>query len=325
MAKDLLYQPSLGYKKTYYTEGDLLDIASIEEESSSLDTSNPLEDKIDIITDTMNKIDNMLPVIPESFINVFLPPYLITKDVINKIESDILPNVQINPIPEREEPKWNTQVDNNSTSIESGDVSSDPFGTLPDPVITPNDITVTLDPIKEQENKYIEDLEDIVIDYTKSLCNALESYFQSVLTYHSQSEVTGLSNITTKKLTNKKISHVSDYLTKSSITLNQKMKLYNKMYTIDQSIYHYRAIKISNEQIKRYKGNKKVKNKNTVSKIGNAILKESIMVAEKKYKENFYSLYKYLNSSVILLDECMNVAAKQMSALILLNNEERGK
>ena len=147
----------------------------------------------------------------------------------------------------------------------------------------------------------------------------------NVMTSLSLSKHSSLKIITTKNLEDENLSHVTDYLTKSKISLRQQLKLYCKMFDMDETIFHIRSVKVAKEQKKRYNKNTRIKDENALTKSANDLLRESIMVAEKKYEENFYGLYKYLNSSVILFNECTNTTIKQKQALVLINNKEREK
>jgi hypothetical protein len=164
-------------------------------------------------------------------------------------------------------------------------------------------------------------LEDYIIKFNE----VIDKYMVNVVTTLSLSDYSSLKLITTKQLQDTNLSHVTDYLTKSQIGLKQQLKLYHKIYSIDETIFHIRSIKVANEQRKRYKTNKKLKDVNAITKSANDLLRESNMVAQKKYEENFYGLYKYLNSSVILFNECTNTTIKQKQALVLVNNKEREK
>jgi hypothetical protein len=43
---------------------------------------------------------------------------------------------------------------------------------------------------------------------------------------------------------------------------------------------------------------------------------------DKKYKENLFNLYKYLNSSVILINECFSMFIQEAQAKAILIKEE---
>ena len=322
MAKDLLYRPDLSYDKSYYTEGDINNFNE-EQNINSQDSTDNLYNKLDNINDLLQEIISKLPAIPNDLLDVFLPSFVIVNDVLKDFIND---PEKIPTMPEKDnEPEVTpmpgiTVVPSNPDSTE---IPDDPFGIEEDIYI---DIKVQ-DFSEEEaiEREYALDLIDILEDYIIKYNNVLDKYIVNVMTSLSLSDFSSLKVIATKNLNNNDLSHVTDYLTKSKIALKQKLKLYSKMFDMDETIFHIRSVKVVNEQRKRYRTNKKLEDKNALTKSANDLLRESILVAEKKYEENFYGLYKYLNSSVILFNECTNVVIKQKQALVLINNQEREK
>lgn len=317
MAKDLLYKPNLSYEKNYYTEGDIYDSSNETQESTTQD--NILDNKIDRLDELKNEVMSKLPVLPGSIQDIFVPSFSIIddliQDLINKKEDfpdDFTDKPESIPI-------YKPDTDDENKSDD--DVPDNPFGSEEDIYInipiddTPIDVVI--------EKQYTNDLADILEDYLTNYNKAVDNYINSVMTYLSYIETDSIKNYTTLDLSNKNLSHITDYLTKSKIGLNQTVRLTKKLFNVKQTIFHLKAVKIAKEQLKRYKTNNPMEDKNLLTKGANDLLKESILVAEKKYEENFYGLYKYLNSSVILFNECINTISKQKRSQILINNEER--
>jgi len=333
MEKDLLYKPSLTYDKNYYTEGELYDVSDNISVEESIPSDN-YKDKIDLLEKEKNELLSKLPLLPNSIQGIIKPSIDLIGSVVDDLannKNNIFSNYD-NPIigvipvhpPDDGDPDPDDVVPgppggNNDPDPE--DVPRDPFGSEPTSTITiyPKEI----DPGKDIEKQYLKDLSDILGDYLKKQNMAIQNYINGILTYASYAENNNMKNYTSKTIKNQGLTHVTDYITKSKIGLKQQVKLYNKLFTIDETIYHLRAVKVSKEQLKRYKLNKKIEDKNLLTQSANSLLIESRLIAEKKYEENFYGLYKYLNSSVIIFSECMNIYVKQKRSLILLNNEER--
>lgn len=320
MSKDLLYRPDLSYEKSYYTEGDLFNVNDNTNINSN-DLNDDSSNKVDNIKDLQQNIISKLPTIPQDILDVFLPPFLVIKDVLD----DLIDNPPIPPQPEPEEMPEPEPIPGVMPDIiypdPDPDYPSDPFGKEEDIYVDVEVEVIPEDVIIDIE--YRKDMLDILEDYLIKYNNILDKYIANIITSLSVSKHSSLKVLTTKELKDKDLSHVTDYLTKSKITLRQQIKLYKKMFNIDETIFHIRSAKVANEQRKRYRTNKKLKDENTLAKTGNDLLRESIMVAEKKYEENFYGLYKYLNSSVILFNECTSTVIKQKQALVLINNKER--
>lgn len=314
MSKDILYRPELEYEKSYYTEGHI----------ESDINSNPLEgdskpNRKKELSDLINKIKNNFELLPPQFIDVFLPPFIGTAAVISEI-----PDIYKDP--EAEEKKEKTIID--IPIIPDGDLEDDG---LYDPFGKTNDIYVNIEPepinVEEQLRKqYSEDLMEIVKDYFIKLNNAMEKYiYNSILSFGeiSNKKDKMLSNVSTKNVKDSKLHHLSDFITKSEIMLKQKLMISKKLYDIDETIVQLRICRISNEQRVRYAKIKEQPGKTKLESTSNKILRESQIVSQKKYEENFFGLYKYLNSSVILLNECTNTLSKQNYAKALINEKER--
>lgn len=322
MAEDMLYKPNLTYSKNYYTEGNLYDNSSNFDDSSSSITNKPA-DKIDRLEELRNEILNKLPMMPEDIVDAFLPPFYIINGIVQDLQNnkDDLPT-----LPDKEEPEVivipGPDDDSDDESI-LGEVPDNPFD------IEKEDgfINIKIEEVPkdiELEVEYISDLTDIIKDYLEKYNAVYDTYINGALSFYSLSNHKDIKNIETKDLTkNTNLSHISDFVTKSNISVKQKVRLANKMFDLDETIFHIRATKVANELRKRYYSNEKLEDKNILTKGANDLLKESRIISQKKYEENFYALYKYLNSSVIIFNECIGAVVKQKRALITLNNEER--
>ena len=322
MAEDMLYKPNLTYSKNYYTEGNLYDNSSNFDDSSNSITNKPVN-KIDRLEELRNEILNKLPMMPEDIVDAFLPPFYIINGIVQDLQNnkDNLPT-----LPDKEEPEVivipGPDDDSDDESI-LGEVPDNPFD------IEKEDgfINIKIEEVPkdiELEVEYISDLTDIIKDYLEKYNAVYDTYINGALSFYSLSNHKDIKNIETKDLTkNTNLSHISDFVTKSNISVKQKVRLANKMFDLDETIFHIRATKVANELRKRYYSNEKLEDKNILTKGANDLLKESRIISQKKYEENFYALYKYLNSSVIIFNECIGAVVKQKRALITLNNEER--
>lgn len=320
MAEDILYKPNLTYDKNYYTEGDLYEPSIDKDNNIESSTNKPL-DKVDKLEELKNEILGKLPMMPEDLMDSFLPPFYIINGIIDDLinDKDNLPK-----LPDKEDntvvvpPKNDEEEDNNLD-----DIPDNPFD------IEDEDgfIDIKIEDVPkdlELDVEYIKDITDIFEDYLSNYNAVMDKYINSSVSYYNLSKNKDVKNIETKDLKkNMNISHVSDFVTKSNISVKQKARLSSKLFDIDETIFHIRATKVANEQRKRYYTNEKMEDKNILTKGANDLLKESKIISQKKYEENFYALYKYLNSSVIIFNECMSTVAKQKRALITLNNEER--
>lgn len=317
MAKDLLYKPSLTYDKNYYTEGDLYDSEQNSHNDDESFSSN-LPEKIESINNIKDDLLSKLPLLPDSIQGVVKPSI----DIIGNVVDDLVNKKdEFNDKDDDEIKVIPIYPSDNDDDKDLNDIPDDPFGSEPSATITIPDKET--DVAEKIEKQYVEDLLDVLEDYLNKQNLATQNYINSIFTYITYAKTDDLIQYTSKNISNNNLRHVTDYVTKSKIGLKQHIRLYKKLFTLDETIYHLRAVKVAKEQLKRYKSIERIEDKNLLTKNSNDLLMESRIIAEKKYKENFYGLYKYLNSSVILFNECMNTYVKQKRSLILLNNEER--
>lgn len=319
MPKDLLYKPNLTYEKNYYTEGDLYNSTEDTVTNNNNNSSDNVINKIDKLEELKDNVLSKLPLLPNSIQQVIKPSIdkigEVVDDLVNKkdeFEEIIKPIINVIPVHPSDDKDKETDYD---------DIPDNPYKSEANNTINIPSKDIDIEVVIEQQ--YKKDLVDILEDYLNKQNVAMQNYINSLFTYAAYSENTNLKNFTSKTVSDKNLTHVTDYITKSKIGLKQQIRLFNKLFTLDETIYHLRAVKVAKEQLKRYKSNKRLEDKNLLTKSANDLLIESRLVAEKKYEENFYGLYKYLNSSVIIFNECMNVYTKQKRSLILLNNEER--
>lgn len=302
---DILYNPDIDYDRQYDSEGyveEVEDIESIEEDES--EESNIVED-----------INTILTLLPEEM-----------KDIINKplaiIETlyDDYKDITDKPIT-KEEIIVSEGVSNNEDKPE---IPDDFFRDDDDPF----KITVeNKDKLSIIKDTYDYDFACVIKDYTNKLKDALNNYINNVLITFKNIDVSNYSkvlsayNLSTDNVSDN-YKHLSDLIIRSQITRQMNMRLYNKLFSIDKTIAHIRACKIGVEQKLRYYTSEYQTESGFNNFISNRFLENSRMMYDQKYKENFFNLYKYLNSSVILLNECFKLLINEAQAKIILIEKE---
>lgn len=322
MSNNILYRPDLTYEKKYYTEGFIFK----DKENSNSINNNKNEnnkDKINQIKNVVEDIKGKLPFLPEEILDTFLPPFIVVDDVLNGLNYDKDFNIDEPTIIIPDKDNDGSIEENKDDDYNRNDIPDNPFGTEDDTFIDIPVIYIPKD--KEIDKNYIDDLTDIFKDYLIDYNYTLDKYINNNILIYSKSDFNEFKYITTETLKDKNLSHISDYITKSNILIQQKLMLYKKLFNIDETIHRIKSAKVAKELLKRYYTNKRLEGKNYLERQANELLNESKLVYEKKYEENFYSLYKYLNSSVIIFNECVNLCIKQKESLVLLNNLEREK
>lgn len=322
MSKNLLYRPDLSYDKSYYTEGYISNNKKEENKNQSYESENKV-DKIEQIKNLANDIKTKIPFLPNDIVDTFLPPFIIVDNVIEDLINNEINIPLEHIIDEPNNDLGENEEEKKDDTIITDDIPDNPFGTEEENFV---DIPIIIIPKdKEIDDQYVIDILDIFEKYLMEYNFTLDKYINNSILIFSKVNYDDLKHITTATLKDKNLSHVSDYITKSSITLQQKMMLYKKQFNMDETIHRIKAVKVAKELKKRYFTNQRLEGKNILEVNANKLLNESKLVYKKKYEENFYSLYKYLNSSVIIFNECVNLSIKQKESLVLLNNFEREK
>lgn len=357
MPKDLLYRPELGYKKDYYTEGNINNINSENNTNSNIEESSV--SKEEIIDQLLIDINNQISFLPNQLIDIYLPPYIgmkyeyesikkdyndndtdsfpsddkeenvidkevIDKEVIDKDKYPIKDNDKNNDNDKDNDTETGIIVETpNNDDFDQNDIPDDLFDRIDDFYINVED--PISNPAQIIKDSYYVNFLDIYEDYLNKIKVMLTNYIFTTMQTVKQGlkDTSEFLDYATTDLKDKNLSHLTDYIIKSDITIGQVLRLHKKMFNVDETILHIKKIRISKEQALRYNSISEMKQETYLDVDSNILLKESIRVAEKKYEENFYALYKYLNSSVILLDESLKTIIKQDKAKVIINMNEK--
>lgn len=308
--ENILYRPEIDYDKSYDTisnfNDDDYDLEDIKIESNRL---NDLKDKI-------NGIAALTQLLPNDLKDAVKKPF----EAIQYVVGDI--NIDPEKLPTIEEIiTYNPPKETVDTSDEYPD---SPFRDEEDSItvkISTNDIVEII------KKDYEYDLVSIIDDYIDKLDKLMNNYLQSVLTLIVDEN----AELYLKLLNNYNIStskigidhkHLSDLVIRSQIARTMKTRMYNKLFNIDKTITHIRMCKVGVQQRIRYYEASYAKNDSLDNIVSNNALEASRKQYDQKYKQNFINLYKYLNSSVMVLTECLNQFINEAQAKIILYKKE---
>lgn len=189
---------------------------------------------------------------------------------------------------------------------------------------------------KKIDTDQISKMERAKRNYYKSICSISNHYIDALKNSLTEYNVNVINNIglTEEDLTvleknfnlshdelvgetKRDIGHVADYLNKSSIIKSQKLRLCNKLFNDKLSITHVKSLELSKELLMRYCQKKKTNDYDY-----DTVLMSQIISEEAKLNKKLQEYYKYLNSSVILVDECLRLHAKEGVLKKKVNNEK---
>lgn len=302
---DIFYTPEIDYDRNYDSAGYINNIDYTEETVSEEFPESDIIEEINLI----------LTLLPDDM-----------KDIVNKplsiIETihDELKNIKDKPIIKEEEFITGEIKDEDNDVEFPGDF----FRKDEDPFIIKVNNKDRLSAIKDT---YDYDLACIITDYTNKLKATLNEYINNVLIALKNVDTTMYEKIlnpytlSTDKV-NKDLKHLSDLIIRSQIAREMNMRLHDKLFSIDKTISHIRACKIGVEQKLRYYEAEYQEESGFNDFLSNRFLENSRKMYDEKYKQNFFNLYKYLNSSVILLNECFKLLINEAQAKIILIEKE---
>lgn len=304
----ILYSPEIEYEKNYDTSGQLTNEGNKTEEED--------KDLLEKIHENINNIENILPILPNGMGNMLKP--IIT--VINKV----IPNDKIPDEPDKN--KENIYVYPNGSDNKTPEYEYPPsfFRDEPDPFVIETTNKTKPEIIM---NNYNYDLVSIIDDYLEKLYKDVMNYFNNIITMISGIEVAnyeklmGQYTISADKVsTNYK--HLSDSIIRSQLSRQMKTRLYNKMFNLDKTIIQIKTCKVGVEQRIRYYQASYQDDSNIENIVSNRLLEKNRMDYDLKYKQNFTNLYKYLNSSEILFNECLCMSINEIQAKTILLEKE---
>lgn len=117
------------------------------------------------------------------------------------------------------------------------------------------------------------------------------------------------------------VKHLSDLIIRNQIKRDQAARLLKKTHGIDRSVYRLKSCEVSHALEQRYQKEKKYTSSVYLQLKSNDYLDQSLIKAEQQCDQNLYLLYKYLNSAVICIDECLCYLAEEIQAKVVLINE----
>lgn len=307
---NILYKPDLDYDKEYDTTG----------RTSEITQTNKETDKTSIIEELakdINNIKQVLPLLPEDMRNAASNPLVVIDSVVGDLD-----DIDKKPISSDE---TLIIIDDKKEDSELDDVLPDTFfRDDDDPFVI---ISERKDKITVIKETYDYDLTSIIADYIHNLNEVLTNYFNNIMLAFMPLDKDLYSKVLTPyKVKSTDISkdyrHLSDLIVRSQLTRDMKIRMYNKMFNLDKTISHIRSCKAGVEQRLRYYEANYQDSAGYNDLLNNRLLENSRMMYDKKYKQNFFNLYKYLNSSVILLDECFKMYINEAQAKIILLEKE---
>lgn len=175
------------------------------------------------------------------------------------------------------------------------------------------------------QDKYRRDTLRLDKYYLQQLQLVLQRYFQQMLMAMAE---TGMEDITdlTKKFEGTQVKvpsgqgleHLKDHIVRSQMIRDHKTRLFRKTHSVDNTLKHMRSWHVAEKQRERYYKEKYKDSSTYTQSHSNALLREARSSYDKAYSASLYSMYKYLNSSILLVNDILDMTIKEGQAKAML-------
>lgn len=302
LIKDIFYRPNLQRQQSYYSDGDIEDT-----QLPSLVSVQPVQKTVTALKRNIEDIKKVLILVPGEMSKPISSVLLSVEFLLTLIDTDKYDEVLSSGdkdyiVSENERPDYKPV-----TTISVSDLLSKNYSS------------------KKIDTDQLSKIERVKRDYYKSLCSIANYYMDQLkqsLTEYNVNIINNLGlaeedlNFLEKNFTSsynelvkeldKNVGHIADYLNKSRIIKDQKLRMCNKLFNDRQSLTHVKSLELSKELVLRYCQNEKTNDYDF-----DTILVAQTILEENKLDKKLQEYYKYLNSSVILVDECLKMHVKE--------------
>lgn len=313
----ILYRPVLELERNYRSEAVFQD--------NSITNPDPptLPDQSKGLIDDFEELKNIISIAPPA-----IHPIIQTINKLIRRLQVAFPNGYYGDEPEAQKEivyKGGTNIKKidsiNSTTYKS----TNNFGGLPN--LFPKPTNIAIDVVKPRSivniaiDKYRKDTIDLQKYYLSQLQTALQTYFHQMLMIMAEVNLPNVDSLmfdfdgkAVKIPAGQNLEHLRDYIVRSQIVREQKSRLFRKTHNVDQTVMHMRAWHVSEKERERYYSEQYGSSATYLDSEGNAILRECRSTYDKQYAQSLYDMYKYLNSSVIVVSDILDMSLKEAKA-----------
>ena len=338
------YRPNIEYQDTY--ESDHLDkkyetvyVDDKEEEIEDMYTINS-------ITNTFNEISKIVPLLPaelQTNINNVYKPILDSWAVLEK-------KPYPKEIPDPEKIQWESPGDDPGPDpwdvkyvypvppdMPSPSSPQDPGGgyTIDNDGIWDIDVplvikTVTVDPAEIIEKEFIKNIADLFKFYTDRLKDILYHYYLEKINAAYGKKIDKTGNLINKTINETRfildpitdncsdVEEGSKHLFDASLAMSEtsmlKLNFLGNAFPVEQTLFHLKNFKTIYLLRLRYANIDAIDGSNKTDAMSNNILKAMRLSYDQKYDVAFSNLYKYLNSSLDILEDVINTELAGLKA-----------
>lgn len=310
------YKPDLSYQKNYNTIGNnTYDQDNTDNSISDSYIQENINVDVGSLKDNITSAKSLVAVIPDRISNICF-------NVIKGIEgslsyinnpidsSNVFDNESSNTDFDNSN-KFNNSISNNPKSnLSNGKILNLPSSTLDSNIA----YTAKMDINKNIDLADAFDYTTLTIynDFINSLKDKIATYNMNLIYANSIGAVDNFDMYTTNTNDVKSnIQHLSDNIIRTQIIYDQKTRLIGKLFNMDNSLAHFKALYTSKKLYDRYKSEEAYYNtKSFKDKFIFDTLQTSIDSYYNKYCSNVLNMYKYYDSCSSMIGDCLNMQSQ---------------
>ena len=170
-----------------------------------------------------------------------------------------------------------------------------------------------VDEVEVIKMEYVKNIYDLYSFYTSRLKEVVGNLLQGILTAILSAEtdeqfafINRDVSLEDVEIVDKELKHIIDAAIRNEIIGLNKVSFCENMFTIESSLYHCKNFKSCYELRLRYAEIQKQEGTDKINSDCNTILRGMEKLYDRKYDTAYINLYKYLNSSANVMEDCFN-------------------
>ena len=225
------------------------------------------------------------------------------------------------------------------------DIREDPTRENPDvsvPFITDDDLFtpatkrkvtyIEIDKKEQYELEYTKNMADLIHFYTTKLKGIISNYymqmFYCLFSLSSDEDASFISNQITSLTceTKDEFRHLMDAALRNEVISGNKLNFCINTFSLEGSLYHLKNLRAAQELRLRYAEIDRITDSDHGDSMSNKILSGMTDMYSAKYDSAYINLYKHLNGSLQILDDCFKTIMSGLKAKeILIRKDGRKK
>lgn len=319
--ENLLYRPILEPSKYYKSDADIEHLIEDIPEASPFEEEPEFDERPKEIQESLESIEDL--------VKRALPPQLrFFGETIEKLHKRSKIVWKNGKIPNRKKEEYKPPEYKSKEPFRKREITRDKYSVTKDvpslfPSAPPVNIKLEIPRTLVQliQDDYNRDQIELGQYYTHQIRIIMQKYFQQMLTTMADCGLSDMNDLTddfdgdyVNVPKGKNLEHLRDGVVRSQIIRNQKIRLFKKTHSVDNTLMHLRSWHAAEQQRERYYQEKYGDSGTYIDSHSNALLREARADYDSAYKSSLYDMYKYLNSSAVNLSDILNMTIKEAQA-----------